>query len=90
MKYSNLCNFNCNYNIDKNIKHNVIIVTLFRLKHLYRKFDVYLNGLIGFDNYLSNIDKIPNDIKLRVYWNQSIYATKNDEELSLIKISIFN
>jgi hypothetical protein len=85
MKYSNLCNFKCNYNIDKNIKHNVIIVTLFRLKHLYRKFDEYLNGLIGFDIYLSKMDTIPNDIKLRVYWNQSIYATEDDKELTLIK-----
>lgn len=85
MKYSNLCDFKYNYQVHSNIKYNVIIVTLFRLKDLYKNFDVYLNGLIGFDNYLSKINTLPYNIKLRVYWNQSIYETEDKKELLLIK-----
>jgi hypothetical protein len=85
MKYSNLCDFKCNYEVNNDIKHNVIIVTLFRLKHLYKDFNVYLNGLIGFDKYLSNINTLPNNIKLRVYWNQSIFSTDDKQELINIK-----
>jgi hypothetical protein len=85
MKYSDLCNFKTNYKTNKKEKHNVIIVTLFRLKHLYKNFSEYLNGLIGFDEYLSLYDDMPNNIKLRVYWNKTIYETNDKVELKLIK-----
>lgn len=85
MEYSKLCNFKYNYILDNNIKYNVIVVTLFRLKDLYKDFNVYLNGLIGFDKYLSKMDIVPNNIKLRIYWNQSIYSTTDKKELLLIK-----
>jgi len=85
MKYCDLCHFKTNYKTQKKEKHNVIIVTFFRLKHLYRNFSEYLNGLIGFDEYLSLYDTMPNNIKLRVYYNKTIYKTTNKVELKLIK-----
>lgn len=87
MKLSDICNFSPPHL--NTVKHNVIIVTLFRLKNLYKNFDVYLNGLIGFDNYLSNLDVVPNNIKLRVYWNKSVYKTNDKNEFNLIK-KVFN
>lgn len=84
MKQSDICDFKKNYIVTKE-KHNVIIVTLFRLKYLYKDFSTYMDGLIGFDDYLSQFDKIKNNIKLRVYWNNSIYQTDNLEELNYIK-----
>ena len=41
MKLSDICNFNPPH--INTIKHNVIIVTLFRLKNLYKNFEVYLH-----------------------------------------------
>jgi len=87
MKQSDICDFKKNYIVTKE-KHNVIIVTLFRLKHLYKDFSAYMDGLIGFDNYLSQFNKIKNNIKLRVYWNTSIYETNNLDELNYIKTAM--
>jgi len=84
MKISKICNFKYNYNFNPKIKHNIFCIVLFRLKNLYKTFDTYLYGLEEIIKYLSQHDKIVNDIKFRIIYSKSIFKTENQHEFNKI------
>ena len=87
MKISDICSFKRNYPFDPAIKHNIISLTFFRLKNLYKDFQVYLYGLKALHAYTIKFKKggIKNDIKIRLFYNQSIYQSDNPEEVREIR-----
>ncbi len=85
MKINYFCDFNKEYDYNPSIKHNIICLTLFRLKHLYKSFEDYLFGLEEIDKKLQSMNNIEYDIKFRLMYNDTIYDTNNEYELNRIK-----
>jgi hypothetical protein len=79
-----ICKIKKNYIVNKNIKYNIICFCLFRLKNTYKNFSEYFDGLITFLNYIENND-IKYNIKIRFYYDESIYNTDNKDEFKHIK-----
>lgn len=89
MENKHICSFTTNYEYNENIKYNVIVFTFFRLENMYKKMDVYLEGVVGFHDYLLTRDTLEHNIKIRIYYDKSIYNTNDKLELEKIK-TVFN
>ena len=75
---NNICKFTPLFKIDFSKKTNILSLSLFKMKTLYKKFHFYLNGL----KYLSKKIKKKNlNFEIRLFIDNSIYKDKKIMEI---------
>jgi hypothetical protein len=74
IEIKNIGTFKYNYKIDPNIKYNIISIVLFKMKHSYKNFKSYIDGLFEIKKYYK---KYLPDFVIRLYYDKSVINDKD-------------